>query len=55
MLNLALLSVKVSLTESEHEFIHRLIYVGEWNLALEMLCTFLCEEDDTKIDKKLTN
>ncbi len=52
MLNLALPSVNVSLTESQHKYIQKFIYVSEWELALEMLCTFLYEEDDTKIDKK---
>jgi hypothetical protein len=52
MLDLALLSVKASLTDRQHEFIQEFIYFSEWELALETLCTYLYEEDDIKIDKK---
>ncbi|MBD2311134.1 MafI family immunity protein [Desertifilum sp. FACHB-1129] len=44
-LNSALLSVCESLTESQIATIKEYIYVGEWGLALETLCSFLYEED----------
>ncbi|MEP0873681.1 MafI family immunity protein [Trichocoleus desertorum AS-A10] len=44
-LNSALLSVSSTLTKNQIEAVQEYIYVGEWGLALETLCSFLYEKD----------